>query len=66
MAHADVSFHILDLIADEDLVHKTHALFRIHIPKGAFGVGHCDTAALLSPVLEGEKPVVDGGRHIIS
>ena len=38
MADADVSLHILDHIAYEDLVCKSHALFGVHVTEGSFGV----------------------------
>ena len=64
--HADIPLQPADVLRMKDLVHQSHVLYGSDLPLRPGGIAHGDAAAFLSPVLQGEKPVIDGSRHIFS
>ena len=65
MAHADIALQTLQRLRRKYLVAKAHPLMGRYLPLGSFCVAHRYTAAFLSPVLQGKKPVVYGPGHIV-
>ena len=64
VAHPDISVHPLQMLRLKHFIAKPHSLVCGNLPLGSLRIADCDAAALLPPVLQGEKPVIDGRCHV--
>ena len=65
MADAKIARKPFQRILFKYFAHKTHSPVDVHISHGPAGIGDCDTAGFLSPVLQGGEPIVNGACHIL-
>ena len=65
MTHADIAAQVVQIVFIKGLVDKPHSLVAHHFSLRAFRVADCDAAALLPPVLQGKKSVIDRGSYIL-
>ena len=66
MTDAKISFHIADSILTKDFTYKSEILMKLDVSSFALCAGNCKSARLLSTVLQGREPVIDGRGCIFS
>ena len=64
MSDTDVAFESLEALRVEILVHQSHAPPASDCSLRTVCVTDRNPAALLSPVLQGKKAIIDGRRHL--
>ena len=67
MSHAQVSSERLEGgRVPEDFVYQAEPFVNLNVTEGGFRVGQCDSAGLLSTVLECAQAIVDGGCDTVA
>ena len=64
MPDTDISLQLLQLLRRKGFVYQSHILTGKHPSLGTLCIAYRNTAAFLTPVLQRQKSVINGGRYI--